>query len=187
MLHFLKQLFMLAFKNKTRFEEREIVIKSQWHLSHWSGLNQVGTWSPCIILCYYNCHGMGRWSQWANIYWTPAHISDMKTKYIRHDHSPDQAHIYWRQGDINNCKKMYGKYQRSDIRQVLQEPQALGAVSANIPRNTPRHLLVRAIFKDDEKLARWSIWAAMLAESTTPSRKKGGKRQVFQGSVVGYT
>lgn len=47
-----------------------------------------------------------------------------------------------------------------------------GRVSANMPWKPPRHSLVRKIFTGDEKLARWSVWAAMLAESTAPSGKR---------------
>lgn len=53
-----------------------------------------------------------------------------------------------------------------------------------MPWKAPSHLLVREIFKANEKLARWSMWAAMLAESTAPPRKEGGQCQVFQGSAV---
>lgn len=53
-----------------------------------------------------------------------------------------------------------------------------------MPWTAPSYLLVREIFKANEKLARCSLWAAMLAESTAPPRKEGGRCPVFQGIAV---
>lgn len=60
-----------------------------------------------------------------------------------------------------------------------------GRVSANMPWKPPRLSLVREIFEGDEKLARWSVWAAMLAGRTAPSGEEESARS-FRGvqSVV---
>lgn len=62
-----------------------------------------------------------------------------------------------------------------------------GRVSANMRWKPPRHSLVREIFEGDEKLARWSVWAAMLADSTAPAGKEEGTRSFrdVQGVVPG--
>lgn len=60
-----------------------------------------------------------------------------------------------------------------------------GRVSANMPWKPPRLSLVRDIFEGDEKLARRSVWAAMLAGRTAPSGEEESARS-FRGvqSVV---
>lgn len=58
-------------------------------------------------------------------------------------------------------------------------------MSANMPWKPPRLSLVREIFEGDEKLARRSVWAAMLAGRTAPSGEEESARS-FRGvqSVV---
>ena len=81
---------------------------------------------------------------------------------------------------------------RSGIAQVPQEPPDAGVCSwaDNLPdvyrifRTIRRTRLVGEIFEEAEKLARWSVWAAMLTESTVLSSRDGGRASLSKKCMM---